>query len=91
MIDLKSLVFYFKIECALCHSEMSVSHEVIQEKSGELYCTLCGKVVKVPNWEKLVNASKELNEYIGDSLNAKYINIILNEQFECEEEEVAAH
>jgi transcription elongation factor Elf1 len=87
----ETLVFYFTIECANCHHEMSVSHAVIEEKSGELFCTLCGKTVTVPDWQTLCSSAKTLNDYIGDKFNAQYINIVLNENFEAEEEEVAAH
>jgi predicted Zn finger-like uncharacterized protein len=85
------LVFYFTIECPNCHNEMKVSHEVIGSRKGELFCSLCGKDVKVPNYEKLVEASKVLNNYIGDSLNAKYINLVLNEQYDSPDGIPSAH
>lgn len=87
----ETLVFYFKIECANCHNMMKVSHAVIEEKSGELYCSLCGKTVTVPDHKTLCESANTLNNYIGDKFNAQYINIVLNEDFEVEAEEVAAH
>lgn len=85
------LVFHFTIECANCRNVMKVSHVVISEKEGDLYCSLCGKDVKVPNHENLVAASKTLNEYIGDSLNAKYINLVLNEKYMAADDVPPAH
>jgi hypothetical protein len=85
------LVFYFTVECANCHNVMKVSHVVVEEKSGELFCSLCGKDVKVPGHEILVSASKSLNEYIGDSLNAKYINLVLNEKYNAPDDVPPAH
>ncbi|MDN5278609.1 MAG: hypothetical protein PWR01_2574 [Clostridiales bacterium] len=92
MLDrLDKLVFYFTIECANCHNKMKVSHVVIDEKSGELFCSLCGKDVKVPNYQTLVTAAKDLNGYIGDSLNAKYIDLVLNEHYEEPSDTPPAH
>ncbi|GAB4274415.1 MAG: hypothetical protein Kow0029_14750 [Candidatus Rifleibacteriota bacterium] len=85
------LVFHYTIECANCHNCMKVSHVVIEEKAGEIFCSLCGKDVRVPNHEVLVSASKALNDYISDSLNAKYINLVLNEQYQPSEDDIPAH
>lgn len=85
------LVFYFTIECANCHNVMKVSHVVVEEKAGDIFCSLCGKDVKVPNHETLVTSAKSLNEYIGDSLNAKYINIVLNEKYQAADDVPPAH
>ena len=87
----KELVFYFEIECANCRNKMNVSHEVIEERQGDLYCTLCSKEMQVPDHTKLVEAAKSLNNYIGDSLNAKYINLVLNASFESPDDTSAAH
>jgi uncharacterized Zn finger protein len=88
-IDL--LVFYFSIECANCKNIMKVSHETIKDKNGELFCSLCGRDVKVPGYEKLVGAAETLNDYIGDSQNAKYINLVLNEQYASDDDVPLAH
>lgn len=87
----KELVFYFEIECPNCRNKMNVSHEVIEEHTGALYCTLCSKGIRVPDYEKLVEAAKTLNAYIGDSMNAKHVNLILNPNFESEDDTPAAH
>ena len=85
------LVFYFEIECANCRNRMKVSHTVIEERDGLLFCSLCGKDVKVPNHEKLVESSKVLNDYISDSMNAKYIDLVLNDNYIEPETAPAAH
>lgn len=82
MLDrIDQLVFYFTVECANCRDVMKVSHETIRMRSGELFCSLCGKDVKVPDYEKLASAASSLNEYVSDSLNAKYIKLVLNEKY----------
>lgn len=93
MIELvnKKLVFYFEVECANCKNTMNVSHVVINEKEGDLYCALCGKSMMVPDYKKLVDSAEILNSYVGDSMNAKYLNLVLNPNYAFEEEEVAAH
>ncbi len=91
MFDLSKLVFYFKIECPICKTEMKFSHIVIEEKKGELFCSICNKSVTVPSFENLVAASKTLNDFLGDSINAKYINLVLNEKFELADDVPAAH
>ena len=93
MIELvnKELVFYFEVECANCRNKMNVSHVVIDLHEGALYCTLCGKEMKVPEYKKLIDAASTLNAYIGDSMNAKYIDLVLNPNYVFEEEELAAH
>ena len=85
------LVFYFVIECANCHNESKVSHVVVEEQVGQLVCSLCGKAIAVPNWEKLVASTKDLNTYLGDSLNSKFVKIELNPKFVVVDEGVAAH
>ncbi len=89
--QLKDLVFYFTIECANCQTEMKVSHVVVDEKQGELFCTLCGKTIKVPDHEKLVSASKGLNSYILEGTNARYVKLVLNEKFVVEDAAPPAH
>lgn len=85
------LVFYFTIECANCHNVIKVSHVVISEKEGKLYCCLCGKEVKVPDYENLVSAAQTLNDYLSDSLNAKYVNLVLNEKYKIADDMPSAH
>lgn len=92
MIDqLNTLVFYFTIECANCQTVMKVSHVVVENKQGDLYCTLCGKSIKVPEHEKLVIAAKGLNDYIIEGTNARYIKLMLNEKFIVEDSTPPAH
>lgn len=79
--EISKLVFYFELECQNCQNKTKTSHTVIQAKGGELFCALCGKDLRVPSHEALVSAAKFLNDYVGDSINAKYINIVLNDQF----------
>jgi len=82
MLDrIDRLVFYFTVECANCRDVMKVSHETILMKSGELFCSLCGKDVKVPDYEKLARAAASLNEYVSDSFNSKYVKLVLNERY----------
>ncbi|PKL46890.1 MAG: hypothetical protein CVV42_15025 [Candidatus Riflebacteria bacterium HGW-Riflebacteria-2] len=82
MLDrIDRLAFYFAVECANCRDIMKVSHETIMMKSGELFCSLCGKDVKVPDYEKLARAASSLNDYVSDSFNAKYIKLVLNEKY----------
>ncbi len=85
------LVFYFTVECANCRNVMKVSHVVVDEKAGEIYCSLCGKDVKVPNHEELVSSAKTLNAYLGDSLNSKYVNLVMNEKYEKPDSAPPAH
>lgn len=85
------LVFYFTIECANCHDIMKVSHVVISEKAGTLFCSLCGKDVTVPNHETLATAAKTLDEYLGDSFNAQYVKLVLNKAFESPSDAPPAH
>lgn len=89
--QIKDLVFYFSIECANCRTEMKVSHVVVDEKKGELFCSLCGKVIMVPDHDKLVAASKGLNDYILEGTNAKYIKLVLNDKFIVEDSAPPAH
>lgn len=82
MLDrIDRLVFYFAIECANCRDVMKVSHETIMMRSGELFCPLCGKDVKVPDFENLARTASGLNEYLSDSLNSKYIKLMLNSKY----------
>ena len=85
------LVFYITVECANCHNIMKVSHTAVEEKKGDISCSLCGKDVRVPNYTDLVTASKTLNAYLGDSLNAKYINLVMNERYERADGTPPAH
>ena len=89
--EISKLVFYFELDCPNCHNKMKVSHEVIGDKCGELFCALCGKDLKVPSHESLVSAAKVINDYVGDSINAKYINLVINEKFAVEDNTPAAH
>ncbi|MBR4329473.1 MAG: hypothetical protein IKP71_06430, partial [Candidatus Riflebacteria bacterium] len=61
---INKLVFYFDIECANCKTHLKASHESINDQKGILFCGLCGKEVKVPDYEKLVSASEALNQYV---------------------------
>ncbi len=88
-IDL--LVFYFKIECGLCRNVLNASHVAIEELQGNLVCTLCGKTVKVPEYEKLINGSKAVNAYLSDKQNATRIKLVLNEKFVVVDEAPPAH
>ncbi|PKL45838.1 MAG: hypothetical protein CVV41_02205 [Candidatus Riflebacteria bacterium HGW-Riflebacteria-1] len=82
MLDrIDRLVFYFTVECANCRDTIKVSHDTIQTRAGELFCSLCGKDVKVPDYEKLARAASSLNEYVSDSFNSKYIKLHLNEKY----------
>ena len=91
MLDrIDRLVFYFEIECANCKDVTKVSHETIMMRSGELFCSLCGKDVKVPDYEKLVRAAASLNEYVSDSFNAKYIKLTLNDRYVAPDDVPAA-
>jgi transcription elongation factor Elf1 len=85
------LVFYFTIECANCKNTMKVSHTSVEERNGDMFCSLCGKTVKVPNHQDLVSSAKTLNAYLGDTLNAKYINLVMNEQYEKADGTPPAH
>lgn len=87
---LDKLVFYFQIECAICHQLINVSHVVIEEQKGILVCSLCGKTIKVPDTDVLIKASKDLNAYLGDSVNAKFVKLVLNEKFKAEDSVPAA-
>lgn len=92
MLDrIDKLVFYFTIECANCRNIIKTSHVVIENKAGAIFCTLCGKDVKIPDYQNLVTAAKSLNEYVGDSYNAKYLNLVLNDKFEKADSTPAAH
>ncbi len=84
------LVFYFQIECAMCHQLIKVSHVVMEEQKGVLICSLCGKSIKVPDSEVIIKASKDLNAYLGDNLNAKFVKLILNDKFKVEDAVPAA-
>ena len=93
MIELinQKLVFYFEIECPNCKNTVNVSHQVINEHEGAMFCTLCGKTIHVPDHKKLVEAAETLNNYIGDSVNAKYVNLVLNKNFEGDGNTPLAH
>ncbi|MBF0499500.1 MAG: hypothetical protein HQM09_05180 [Candidatus Riflebacteria bacterium] len=84
------LVFYFTVECSVCHNHMKVSHVCIGEQCGQMICTLCGKPMKVPEHEKLVQTSQVLNEYLGARDNAKCIKLTMNEFFKLEDAVPAA-
>ena len=85
------LVFYYTVDCANCHNILKVSHVVVDELKGSVVCSLCGKIVNVPKWEDLVQASKILDAYLGDSLNAKFVKLVMNEKFKIQEQQLAAH
>ncbi len=92
MLDqIKDLVFYFNIECGNCQNQIKVSYHVIEEKQGDLFCSLCGKRILVPDHERFVAAAKGLNDYILEGTNAKYIKMVLNEQFVVEDSAPPAH
>jgi hypothetical protein len=81
MFAIEKLVFYFTIECAVCHNLMKVSHMAVKDQSGALVCSLCGRQVKVPGHETLIEASDKLNQYLSDSQNSQYIRLIVNPEF----------
>lgn len=78
---INKLVFYFDIECANCKTHLKASHESINDQKGILFCGLCGKEVKVPDYEKLVSASEALNQYVTNPINSQYISLALNEKY----------
>ena len=84
MLDrIDKLVFYFTVECANCRNIMKVSHETVKMRAGELFCSLCGKDVRVPDYDRLAQLAGGLNDYVCDSYNAKYIKLVLNERYEA--------
>ena len=78
---INKLVFYFDIECANCKTHLKASHESINDQKGVLFCGLCGKEVKVPDYEKLVSVSEALNQYVTNPINSQYISLELNEKY----------
>lgn len=84
------LPFFFTIDCSLCHNVLNVSHKSVEDMKGVLSCSLCGKQIKVPQWEVLVKASDDLNNYLSDRLNAKFFKLVLNPQFKMEDNVPAA-
>ncbi|MBF0543383.1 MAG: hypothetical protein HQM08_03060 [Candidatus Riflebacteria bacterium] len=87
---IETLVFYFTIDCAICHNKSKVSHVAIEEQNGQLVCTLCGKAIKVPNHERLVAISKELNDFLANRNNVKFITLTKNEAFNVVDDVPAA-
>ena len=86
MLDtLDKLVFYFDIQCANCKNIMKASHSSIEDQKGSLYCGLCGKEVKIPDYEKLVQTSEALNTYVSNPINSQYITLKLNEKYKKDE------
>jgi len=85
------LPFFYTVECAQCHNILKVSHKSVEELKGVMNCTLCGKQIKFPQWEMLVKTSEDLNNFLGDRLNAKFIKLVLNPQFKLEDDVPAAH
>lgn len=83
---INKLVFYFDIECANCKTHLKASHESINDQKGILFCGLCGKEVKVPDYEKLVAASEALNQYVTNPINSQYISLELNEKYKKDAE-----
>jgi transcription elongation factor Elf1 len=91
MLDrIDQLVFYFTIECQLCRNVLKASHVAITEQSGNLVCTLCGKTIKVPDFDNFAKTAAELNKYLGDKANAKCIKLRMNEAFVQESDVPAA-
>ncbi len=78
---LNKLVFYYDIECANCKNHLKASHESIKDQKGMLFCGLCGKEVKVPDYEKLVEVSEALNNYMSNPINSQYISLELNAKY----------
>lgn len=85
------LVFYFTIDCSICHNLMKVSHVAVEETNGVMSCSLCNKQIKVPDHAKLIQSAKELNDYLSNKLNQKFIKVVLNEAFIVEDDAVPAH
>lgn len=83
---INKLVFYFDIECANCKTHLKASHESINDQKGILFCGLCGKEVKVPDYEKLVEVSEALNKYVTNPINSQYISLALNEKYKKDAE-----
>lgn len=81
LATLDQLVFYFDIQCANCKNVMKASHASIEDQKGNLYCGLCGKEVKVPDHEKLVEIAQALNSYVSNPINSQYITLKLNEKY----------
>lgn len=75
------LPFYFTIDCSLCRNVLNVSHKAIEDAKGVMTCSLCGKQIKVPQWELMVKASEDLNNYLSDRLNAKFFKLVPNPKF----------
>lgn len=75
------LVFYFDIQCANCKHHMKASHESIKDQQGILHCGLCGKEVRVPNYENLVKTCEDMNKYLSSPINSQYITLELNEKY----------
>ncbi len=83
---INKLVFYYDIQCANCKTHLKASHESIKDQKGMLFCGLCGKEVKVPDYERLVELSEGLNNYVTNPINAQYISLELNEKYKKDSE-----
>lgn len=79
--SLNKLVFYFDIQCANCKNVIKASHSAIHDCNGMLFCGLCGKEVKVPNHEELVECCEKLNKYVSNPINSQYITLVLNDKY----------
>lgn len=84
------VVFYFTIDCAICHNHVNVSHVVIEEKKGLVDCSLCGKQIKFPDYEKIGRATKDLNDFLADVANCKFVKLTLNDKFVAQDNVPAA-
>jgi len=84
------LPFYFTLTCSLCRNVLNVSHKSIEELKGVMNCSLCGKQIKVPQWETLIKCSEDLNNFLSDRLNAKFFKLVINPQFKLEDDVPAA-
>lgn len=84
------VVFYFTIDCAICHNLVNVSHVTIEEKKGGVECSLCGKQIKFPDFEKISQSAKILNEFLGDIANAKFVKLTMNDKYKAADNVPAA-
>ena len=86
------VVFYFTIDCAICHNHVNVSHVTIEEKKGQVECSLCGKAIRFPDFERISQSAKVLNEFLADTNNAKFVKLTMNDKYkEADNTPAAAH
>lgn len=84
------VVFYFTIDCGICHNQVNVSHVTIEEKKGAVECSLCGKNIRFPDFEKISSSAKILNEFLGDISNTKFVKLTMNDKYKAADATPAA-